>query len=433
MKHLLIINLHSTSNAGDHALLLMTLESIYTLAPDVQITLSANDPAGFAQSLSREKSVPSFFGWTGHEKHPTWLQRLWLLVRLYIGSLWAALVYRLTGVKNYVGIPVAYQPLVRAYFDADVVLSCPGNFIYSRSYLAGLPILVPIFAMAYAWLLKKPFYLLPQTLGPLHRSWESAVLKWVLRRARAIAVRDVTSVALLERMGFDQDEFQLIPDLAFAFSGAGREAGAELLQQFGVRPEAQNPRLGVTLINWGAQNPAFAQQALYEEAVTQAVRLFLEETDGDVLLFSQVCGPKVADDDRIPARRVAATLGIYGFSTRVYLIDAVLPAATLKAAYSWMDFFLGTRLHSTIFALAEGVPVVAIAYQDKTEGVFQMLGLGAWVIRIEQTTPKSLQSLYRQLWPQRVQMRAQVQQSVHALRQETGHQFNRLLSAALAE
>lgn len=431
MSRLLIINLHSTSNAGDHALLLMSLRAIYAFAPNAQVTLSVNDPAGFAANRLAEPCVPSFFGWAGENRRPGWLARLRLLFRLYLCALWAALRYRWSGAATYAGIPHPFRPLLRAYFEADAVLSCPGNFIYTRSYLAGLPILVPLFAMFYAWLLGKPFALLPQTVGPLARRWEGWVVGWILRRARSIAVRDVTSVALLERLGFDRESYQLIPDLAFQFPGAGRAAGIALLQEFGVEPSALRPRLGVTLINWGAQNPAFGGQARYEAGVTETIRRFLLETEGQALLFSQVCGPTDADDDRIPARRVAAALAAAGVSEGVHLVDAAIPAPRLKAAYGLMDFFLGSRLHSNIFALAEGVPVLAIAYQDKTFGVMGMLGLGEWVIAIEECDLDSLGALHSRFWPRREEVRTQAQQAVRAVQQEIDQQLTKLLAGLL--
>lgn len=431
MSRLLIINLHSTSNAGDHALLLMSLRAIYAFSPDAQITLSVNDPAGFAANQLAEPCVPSFFGWAGGERRPGWLPRLRLLIQLYLCGLWAALRYRWSGKATYAGIPRPYRSLLRAYFEADAVLSCPGNFIYTRSYLAGLPILVPLFAMFYAWLLGKPFALLPQTVGPLSRRWEGWVVGWVLRRASRIAVRDVTSVALLERLGFGKETYLVIPDLAFQFPGAGREAGMALLQEFGIEPSALRPRLGVTLINWGAQNPAFGQQLRYEAGVTETIRRFLAETGGEALLFSQVCGPTSADDDRIPARRVAAALAAAGVTEGVHLIDAAIPAPRLKAAYGLMDLFLGSRLHSNIFALAEGVPVLAIAYQDKTFGVMGMLGLGEWVLSIEESGPESLGALYSRFWPRRQEVRSQAQRAVQALQQEIDHKLGDLFAGLL--
>ena len=53
----------------------------------------------------------------------------------------------------------------------------------------------------------------------------------------------------------------------------------------------------------------------------------------------------------------------------VHFVDEEAPPDLLQAAYGCCDVFLGSRLHSNIFALIRHVPVLAIAYQDKTIGV----------------------------------------------------------------
>ena len=46
-----------------------------------------------------------------------------------------------------------------------------------------------------------------------------------------------------------------------------------------------------------------------------------------------------------------------------------------------MDIFIGTRLHSAIFAITENVPVVNISYHGtKSKGVMGTLNLEEWVI-----------------------------------------------------
>jgi colanic acid/amylovoran biosynthesis protein len=56
-------------------------------------------------------------------------------------------------------------------------------------------------------------------------------------------------------------------------------------------------------------------------------------------------------------------------------------ALELKAIYRSMDVFVGTRLHSTIFALSENVPAVCVTYHGtKALGVFKTLGLEEFVI-----------------------------------------------------
>jgi colanic acid/amylovoran biosynthesis protein len=305
--------------------------------------------------------------------------------------------------------------LVRAYFEADVVVSCPGNFIYSRSYLAGLPILMPLFTIIYAWFVGKPIYILPQTLGPLVRRWEHILLKWVLQKIHIILVRDLTSVELLERMSLRHSRCYLVSDLAFEFPGVSSDQAFLLLERYGIDKSQHRPLLGVTLIDWGAQNPAFRAQQVYEQGVAETILTFVEEQKGYVVIFPQVCGPKQADDDRIPARRVHEQLvGTVAFD-RVKVIDEEYPAALLKATYGQMDLFLGSRLHSNIFAMAEGIPVIAIAYQSKTAGVMRMLGLEEWVIDIEQVDSKRLPKLYRSIWNRQQEVRVQVQAAVQDL------------------
>ena len=44
------------------------------------------------------------------------------------------------------------------------------------------------------------------------------------------------------------------------------------------------------------------------------------------------------------------------------------------------DFFVGSRLHSCIAALSQGIPTIGIAYSKKFKGVFESVGAGDWVI-----------------------------------------------------
>ena len=99
-------------------------------------------------------------------------------------------------------------------------------------------------------------------------------------------------------------------------------------------------------------------------------------------------------------------------ASQVHLIDEPQPPAVLRAAYHTMDLFVGSRLHSNIFALTGGVPVLAVAYQDKTFGVMRMLGLEEWTVAIEEVDGEALVRRYRRLWPQRHLWRQRVQQAV---------------------
>jgi colanic acid/amylovoran biosynthesis protein len=175
------------------------------------------------------------------------------------------------------------------------------------------------------------------------------------------------------------------------------------LRSIGVDPQAGRPFLGVTVMNWGAQNRSFAGQPVYERAVAAAVRHFVESTHGRAFLLPQCWGPSSIEDDRIPARRVAKLLAALGDS--VTLVEHPLPAGRLKSVFGQMDIFLGTRMHSNIFSLSQNVPLVAIQYNHKTAGIARMAGIEQWVLDINHLDDQVLIEKLDYLWSERQQVR----------------------------
>jgi colanic acid/amylovoran biosynthesis protein len=239
---------------------------------------------------------------------------------------------------------------------------------------------------------------------------------------RFVSVRDETSLGAVASLGVARERCRVLPDTAFLFRGTGDQGSFEALAHAGDRPR---PYVGATVIDWGALNLRFARQAAYERAVATALSEFLARHRGTVFLFPQVTGPSQAEDDRRPAARVAELMAAARDS--VVLVDAVWSPGQLRAAYGQMDAFIGTRLHSNIFALTAGTVAVAIAYQYKTHGIFKMLGLSEWVIDIEEVDEELLSERLEALWQRRAEVRAAIDARLPALQQEA-----RAAAAAIA-
>ncbi len=408
--HILIVNLHSSANAGDDVLTKVTVQQLKKSFPNAELTLAMNDPYSYRGA---EQTVGSFMTWLRKDEG-RWHFGGPVLILL---SLLACIAHRLMKNKALAFVPDKYRSLLKAYFTADIVVSSAGNFLYSSGKI-GLALLVAIYTMIYGWLLGKPLYTMPQTVGPLRYRWEELLVRWALGKARLVFVRDGISRAELQRIGAWREGCHLVPDVAFALAPAPTDAGKALLERYGVC-WAAHPRLGVTLINWGAQNSSFTGQQMYETAVAEALRHFLTQFGGQVFLFAQVRGPSPAEDDLLPAQRVYTMLS--DLQEQVVLVTAPTPADELKAAYGLMDLFLGSRLHSNIFALCEGVPAVTIQYQYKTRGVLQMLGLEDWVIEIEQVSAFALLTLLTRLWQEYGTVKQHLQQVMPSVIVEAAH------------
>jgi colanic acid/amylovoran biosynthesis protein len=392
---ILVINLHSSRNAGDDMLTRLTVEQLLQSFDNPELILAMNDPASYNGTGT---TVGSFMTWL-KQQDGRWRPVLGPL------ALWMSLCivfwYRIIGTMVLRCTPRCYRSLIRAYLEADLVISSAGNYLYS-SGLVGVPFLVAVYTMAYGWLAGKPLYTMPQTVGPLRRSWERCLTKWIVGKMRLMFVRDNVSWQTLKAIGVSHVKCRLVPDIAFALPPSPPEQGKQLLHRNGV-DLAHRPLLGVTLINWGAQSRLFTRQETYETAVAAAIRAFVTHYQGQAVLFSQVQGPTLAEDDRVPAGRVRERLMKLG--DRVTFIEGSVEPETLKAAYGQMDLFLGTRLHSNIFALSEGVPALTIQYQYKTRGVLSMLDLENWVVEIEHVTAKNLTTCLEKLWAEQDDIR----------------------------
>jgi polysaccharide pyruvyl transferase WcaK-like protein len=69
-----------------------------------------------------------------------------------------------------------------------------------------------------------------------------------------------------------------------------------------------------------------------------------------------------------------------GLASRIRITPSSLDECEVKWLISSTDWFCGTRMHSTIAALSSSVPTAAVAYSDKTRGVFESCGVEDQVV-----------------------------------------------------
>lgn len=406
---ILLINVYSSQNIGDAALTELTIRQLRESFPGSRITLAMDDPESYR---GEGRAIHSFFTWlrtVSQDGQPGWrkLNLLWLIPATAI----PILSYRLLGRPVFAFTPASLRKLVRAYLNADLIVSKPGGFLYHSG--TGLTLLLAVYAMAMGLMADKPLYIFPQSFGPFVHWWERTIIRRLFLQVRVVMAREPVSLQHLQACGLIHPRCYLVPDLAFTYPAAPRSIAEAWLRAQGISIYSGRPFLGITLINWGAQNPRFGLQSTYEAAVAAAARHFIERYKGSVILFHQVRGPLPIQDDRAPARRVAAQLSDLGAAVQV--LEDPVPPDLLKALYGMMDIFIGSRMHSNIFALSEGVPVVAIGYQHKTRGIAQTVGLERWVLDIQEVSPQALIRKLDELWAERETMREHIRQTLPGL------------------
>lgn len=412
---ILIVNIHSSKNAGDLALLECTIHQLQAAFDHPKITLSCNWPKEeyFLNSGFEVVQAPWFLSGLNGKTLPGQL----------ISFLYGAVSSMATRVKTAPSHRqlTGWERLFEAYRRADLVVGVAGNQFYSTGKF-GWPFPVSLMSVYLAYKFRKPFYTMPQSIGPLRRGWERILLKKVYQPARIIHVRDEVSHDLVKDIGIPNEITFYEPDPAFNFPPVERDQAIQCLSEYGYQPD--NLALGVSVLGSMGRTLPDGSISNYYKILAAGLRRFLEHTSVNVYLFSQVTGPTTVEDDRLGAATVANLLNDY--KDRVVYVDGVIAPAMLKACYGLMDFFIPSRLHSGIFALGMNVPCLFIGYLSKTRGVLRSIGLEDWVIDLQDFTEEYFLQKMQFHWDARNEMAQKLRLLMPDIMQQTAKAGQRI-------
>jgi polysaccharide pyruvyl transferase CsaB len=236
--------------------------------------------------------------------------------------------------------------LFQDYWGCD-----PSTFFtpaHSNITFYGLPILL-------AALLGKPARLQDVGVGPLETGQGRALVRALAEAATGVSVRDRPSRDLLVSLGLPEESLELTADPSFAVATPAVPADPESC-------------IGVSLRHWEGGSPADA----WEPHVAAALDRVLDRSPTRRVLFVPMqAGHRELEDDVAVAERVSARLR---HRNRASILDTREIPGGVRAALARCDVVLGMRLHSVLFAMAAGRPVVGLSYDPKVVAALERAG-----------------------------------------------------------
>jgi colanic acid/amylovoran biosynthesis protein len=296
--------------------------------------------------------------------------------------------------------------IVRAVRQADAVLDASGGDSFTDLYGAARfkSIIAP---KRIALTLGCPLILLPQTYGPFESPRNERIASDIVDRAALAYARDLDSYDRLKQLlgsRFDPQRHRLGVDLAFGLRSSkprDLEPGVQrALAGQGGRPLIVLNVSGLLTNQAMAAKDRFALVADYRALTASIVSALLNSSDAHILLLPHVHAPEGHYESDLDAcRALVRTLperSRDAASNRVTTVTRLYDASELKWIIGQADWLCGTRMHSTIAALSQGIPTSALAYSLKTKGVFETCGVGDAVtdLRYQQTETAKEQVLW---------------------------------------
>lgn len=207
---------------------------------------------------------------------------------------------------------------------------------------------------------KKPYCILPQTIGPFndkkiaHQAHES------IANASYCMTRDRQSYDYVVKNIPEQKKIAEYIDVAFFMP-------YEKIEQ---EPGYTHIGLNISSLLWNGgytQNNQFGLKCDYKKIVKEIIDYFLSLKHTKVHLIPHVVGA-----ERTIENDYAVSYDLWRSYNNQNLILAPLALSPIdiKDYIAGMDFFIGARMHATIGAFSSGVPVVPMAYSRKFNGLF---------------------------------------------------------------
>lgn len=205
-----------------------------------------------------------------------------------------------------------------------------------------------------------PLVFTPQTIGPFKSSiWKLLAIK-VMNRSQLIFARDNLSYGFL-RENLNNDTIYEATDMAMALP----------YQQPSMNTNQNRCKVGINvsgLLYHGGYTGKNQFNTIGDYAsLIQDIILFFINKQCEVHLIPHVIGSGIESDNEVCKKLINKYRGIYYSGEFRNPVDA-------KNYIAQMDFFVGSRMHSTIAAISAGVPVIPLSYSRKFEGLFSTIG-----------------------------------------------------------
>lgn len=379
--NILLFNQYA-GNKGDRAVLYATCRMLKGLHPNANIVVSTSSPELYdGYSYYKENNirfVPTAWDYTRVES----CRIYWKLLNRF--SKYTFTILREVYLRKcFYGITCYFiNPQFRkAVKQADVIISVGGHHyctLLSRDLVSG----INFDAMAVR-LQEKAFTCFSQTFGPFdfHNSRNLLLTRDILSHSK-LYPREKDSHKMLLKFQVPEENITMTYETVLSLS---REFSEYIL------PTLRSKSVGISI--YATQLYTYTVEA--ENNYLQGISTLCNYVIGlgyDVKFFPMEL--KGIPDDRPYIQRIIEQVKC---PEKCYVYDNDLETADHLREVSKCQLFVGHKTHSTIFALATGTPLLAIAYHPKTIEFMRQFDMEQFVLDDKVMTGDKLISMFDEL------------------------------------
>lgn len=356
-----------TLNGGDAAILVAIERHLYEVfGPAVEISIHDSQPE-IAEELYPDRSFHPITA-TFIERRLPRIKYLRGLLRLF--SFWRFSCAARSSAKGSRLLPTFLltkreREHLNKYLECDLLISTGGTYLVEHYNMRIRLLELEMLAAA-----RKKWILYTQSLGPFHRT--GSEFARIFDKSSAIFLRDERSRQNLEAIGMDLSKCHVCHDVVFGLHDPDGRTQAM---------PADRSRVAISVRHW--KHFTSGSMDTYRDAIRGLVQHLVENRNARVTFLSTCQGVEDYQfDDAEVARKIVETLPP-NVKQDVEVDGDYHHPLDLQRKLGEYDVVVATRMHMSILALNAQIPVVNIAYEFKSQELFESVDLGDWVLDIE--------------------------------------------------
>jgi len=292
--------------------------------------------------------------------------------------------------------------------DALIVIGAP----FFESAKQAIQCLI---VLAAAKCLRKPVLCYGITVFDYGTVWGEKLYAFLLNNVEMLAIRERIGTEIAERIGVT-NERHLITDPRCVLEPSAEAGVANLLKDAGVQPD--QPLIGITtrymdeaIPDWVKRNQGFSADA------NQRANAIIGNLVGDLAAYAQILVIPMHKSSEEDAVMVEIIRRHSSAPNAIKVLNRDVTAQQCLAVMMQCDMIISSRLVSSVFGAALGIPTFSIAYDARILDFAHSVDAHAHAVEWSSMDRDLASVMIQELWDNRVTVREQRQQVAVNLRQ----------------
>lgn len=371
-KTITITNAYTWYNKGDAGILLATIDTLKKVYSNVEFNVLSFTPDEDRKHYCKDITIKGVYSniLNPYPYKKGKVGKLIAIIKLFFKMLY--IQFGLTFFRN---TTVNKYGSLKKIQNSDIIIVCGGGFLGGKKFDS----LMHIYQIYVDTLFGKPVYVMGTSIEPIKDKFIKYFTDKVIKRVDFVFAREIITEKYLSEILDDNMHVQ-IPDMAFMLENSNKKF--RFVEELRLK---NNELFGITVRNWNFPDLDNKQMAM-ENYISSVKDFMIKEFEKRTCTFVFIPQVTVStgDDTKI-AEKIKDILPKKYKKQFVIRRDDWSPSE-IKSLIANMDYFVGTRMHSNIFATSMAVPTTAIAYEKKTNGIMETVGLENYVIEINDIT-----------------------------------------------